>query len=982
MTVSRKTTARRGKTAGTKTVSSKAGRKPASPRATRPASTANLRESEERYRLISEVVSDYAFSTRVEPDGALRLNWVAGAFEAITGYTYEDYVARGGWTAALHPDDLEVDARDLEKIKQNHNVVSTVRTIKKDGSLVWCQVYAHPVWDEKKQRLIGIYGAVQDITERKKAENDLHQKNRALRTYSACNQALAHSSREPDLLNQVCKICVDIGGYRMAWIGYAENDPQHTVRPVAEWGSTNDYLNRIKISWGSDSEFGQGPSGRAVHTQKPQIAQNILTDPTYLPWRTFALEQGYRASIGLPLISGGKAFGVLNIYSAEADAFDPPEVALLADLASDVAFGIEVLRTRAENARTEELLRASEERYRLLVDQSPYAISLVQDNLLIFTNPASARLVGAAQVADILGRRFDSLIHPDYQATALERLQRLLRGETDLYPVESCLVALDGQAVPVEVTATRLTYGGREAIQLIALDITDRKQAEAQIRQASRFSAALLDSLPGIFYFYDQNFTFLRWNKNFETLSGYTAQEITRLSPLDFFAGPDQALVAERIRTVFEQGSSEVEANFVAKDGTQTPYYFTGRRTELDGQPCLIGVGIDINERRQAEQARREVQRQLSLIFDTVGDIIFLINVEADGTYRFASVNRLFLATTGLSTAQVVGKRLEEVLPPSAHEMVRAKYEEAIRTHQPVSWEEESPYPTGTLYGKVTVTPAFDASGQCTNLIGSVHDITDIRRAEHQIRKLNQELEQRVIERTAKLEVANKELESFSYSVSHDLRAPLRAISGFAEIIARRHRASLNPEGQHYFDNIVQASERMSLLIDDLLQYSRLGRQALHLKPIALNDILIPLAKDLAQRLDTVGGTLAIAPNLPRVLADKTLLSQIFTNLLDNAVTYRQADRPLQIAITAQVQDQSAVICVSDNGIGIPAEHHQKIFNIFQRLHSDDEYPGTGIGLATVRKSVEMLGGRVWVESEPGMGSRFFIQLPLEQPHG
>jgi PAS domain S-box-containing protein len=690
------------------------------------------------------------------------------------------------------------------------------------------------------------------------------------------------------------------------------------------------------------------------------------------------LEQGYRASIGLPLVTGGKAFGVLNIYSVEAEAFDPPEVTLLADLATDVAFGIEVLRTRAENARTQQLLQASEERYRLLVDQSPYAIGLVQDSLLIFANPALARLVAAAGPNELLGRRFDSIIHADYQAAAFQRLERLMRGETGLYPVESCLVAFNGQQVPVEVTATRLTYGGRLAVQLIALDITDRKQAEAQIRQASRFSAALLDSLPGVLYFYDHNFNFLRWNKNFETVTGYTAQEITRLSPLDFFAGPDRALVAERINTVFDLGSAEVEANFVTKSGVQIPYYFTGRRTEMDGQPCLIGVGIDLTERRQAEEAQREGQRQLSLIFDTVGDIIFMLDVEPEGVYRFASVNRLFLATTGLSTEQVVGKRMEEVLPPSAHDLVRAKYEEAIRTHQPVSWEEVSPYPTGTLYGKVTVTPAIDAAGRCTNLIGSVHDITDIRRAEQEIRKLNQDLEQRVVERTAKLEMANKELESFSYSVSHDLRAPLRAISGFAEIIARRHRASLNPEGQHYFDNIVQASERMSLLIDDLLQYSRLGRQALHLKPIALNEVLNGPAKDLAQRLDQVGGTLEIAPNLPTVLADKTLLNQIFTNLLENAVTYRQADRPLQISITAETQERAAIICVRDNGIGIPAEHHQKIFNIFQRLHSDDEYPGTGIGLATVRKSVEMLGGAVWVESESGAGSRFFIRLPLE----
>ncbi len=196
------------------------------------------------------------------------------------------------------------------------------------------------------------------------------------------------------------------------------------------------------------------------------------------------------------------------------------------------------------------------------------------------------------------------------------------------------------------------------------------------------------------------------------------------------------------------------------------------------------------------------------------------------------------------------------MLPETAHALAIGRYKQAIGENKTVRWEEVSAYPTGTLYGEVTVTPYQNAAGVCTHLVGVVHDITEIRRAEMEIRKLNQELEHRVADRTAQLQAANKELESFSYSVSHDLRAPLRAISGFAAIIARRHREDLNEEGQHYVDNIVQASARMGHLIDDLLTYSRLGREGVRRLPVSPTSLLIEIKKNMQSRLDEIHGVI------------------------------------------------------------------------------------------------------------------------------
>jgi signal transduction histidine kinase len=260
------------------------------------------------------------------------------------------------------------------------------------------------------------------------------------------------------------------------------------------------------------------------------------------------------------------------------------------------------------------------------------------------------------------------------------------------------------------------------------------------------------------------------------------------------------------------------------------------------------------------------------------------------------------------------------------------------------------------------------------------------KQAEVEIYRLNAELEQRVIKRTAQLEAANRALEAFAYSVSHDLRTPLRAIKGFSEIIARRHQSSLKAEGLRYFNHIIQASSQMEQLINDLLDYSRLGQQAVRREPLPLHQLLVEVLNHLGERIQDALAqvNLPSANDLPVINSNWTLLRQIFINLLDNAITYRRPDMPLELVIGCQDKIESAgtqqikqiIISVSDNGIGIPAKSHDSIFNIFQRLHTQEERGGTGIGLANVKKSVELLGGKVWVESIIGKGSTFYVKLP------
>jgi PAS domain S-box-containing protein len=334
--------------------------------------------------------------------------------------------------------------------------------------------------------------------------------------------------------------------------------------------------------------------------------------------------------------------------------------------------------------------------------------------------------------------------------------------------------------------------------------------------------------------------------------------------------------------------------------------------------------------------------------------------------YRFLEINPAFERLTGLSRDNVIGRTLLELMPQSEPHWIKT-YGRVALTGQPTEFEEYSR--ELERYFRVR---AFSPKRGKFGVIFS--DETERRRSEEALRLLNEELEERVRQRTSEYEEINRELESFNYSVSHDLRAPLRHIDGYTTIFMDEFGDQVPPEGKAYLDRITRATRRMGTLIDALLELSRINRSSLHLADVNLSQVAAEVVALLRESSPGRRVDVSIEPDL-HVQGDPQMFRVILDNLMGNAWKYSAKVDTAEIAIGSREMDGERVFFVRDNGAGFDMAYADKLFGPFQRLHGADEFEGTGIGLATVQRLIHRHGGRVWAEGEPGRGATFYFTV-------
>ena len=491
----------------------------------------------------------------------------------------------------------------------------------------------------------------------------------------------------------------------------------------------------------------------------------------------------------------------------------------------------------------------------------------------------------------------------------------------------------------------------------------------------------LIDSIKdyGIFMMDPSGFI-KSWNTGAEKIKGYRADEVIGKHFSIFYPEEDKAIghPAKELQIASREGRYEEEGWRIKKDGSR--FWANIIITRLLGEDGkIIGyskITRDLTERKNSENALRESEERFRLMIESVKDYAILM-LDSEG--NVISWNEGAERIKGWKPKEIIGRHFSIFYPPQ--DVKNGKPENELKVaaregrFEDLGWRMRKD--GSRFFANVIITALKDDRGNIRGFSKVTRDITDKKNAEDEIKRAYNELEKRVLDRTHALTVANRELESFSYSVSHDLRAPLRSMDGFSQALLSKYGDQLDERGKDYLKRIRESSQRMGLLIEDILNLSKLGRSSITKSMVDVTAVARELCQkyqfEYQERFECV-----IAPGI-RAFADESMLKIALDNLIQNSFKYTHKVEHPRIEIGVSTKQNKTVYFIQDNGAGFDMAFSDKLFIPFQRLHSEKDYPGTGIGLASVKRVISRHGGDIWMMGEVGKGATFYFTLEEEQ---
>ncbi|MBY0269635.1 MAG: PAS domain S-box protein [Burkholderiales bacterium] len=626
-----------------------------------------------------------------------------------------------------------------------------------------------------------------------------------------------------------------------------------------------------------------------------------------------------------------------------------------------------------ERMKMVEALEASEERYRRIFAATPLPmwVAEAQSPKFLAVNDAALEKYGYTRDEFLAMSALDLQVEEDRDLV----LQQLL-GRDPALPAhfERRHVTKGGRIITVEITAQPFQYGGKPARLVLAMDVTDRRRARQAMEESEARYRQIFALTPLPMYLrQEDDLHFIDVNDACLAMYGYTREQMLAMSPLDI------QIPAERERYLGgmdERPSGIVERQqkqHIRSNGEVIDVEIYSYPTMLAGEKVRLVLLRDMTDQLRMERLLRDNESRLRAIADNVPAVIAFFDDKQRLQYSNIAFDRWF----GPARLDVRGGVLRVEQDVSEYgETLAPLLERALRGDEVIT-ERTLDTHAGTRVARLTLIPhvADDGAVSGVHLMG--YDLTDFRHAEAEVRHLNAELEQRVEQRTRALAAANRELESFSYSVSHDLRAPLRTIDGFSQILLDEYASKLDATGRSYLDRVRAGSQRMAKLIDDLLELARVTRRDPQIRACDLTALALDITAELAAADPARKVSIRVAPGMV-VAADSGLLRIALDNLLRNAWKFTSLKSDAVIEVGCVEAADGRTYFVRDNGVGFDMAYVNKLFGAFQRLHSESEFQGTGIGLALVQRVIRRHGGQVWAEAEPELGATFYFTLPLQ----
>ncbi|WIV66525.1 PAS domain S-box protein [Natrialbaceae archaeon AArc-T1-2] len=726
-------------------------------------------------------------------------------------------------------------------------------------------------------------------------------------------------------------------------------------------GVADDLVGSATVPADRDSQVGY-----ALLTTEPVVVGDLEADSRFLSDRL----AGRDVTSGITVVVGPteNPWGVFGIYTTDRRSFADHDVTFVRNVGN-------VLSSAIENERVKRRLHEERTLNERIVETSPIGITIVgRDGELQFANDRAEEIFGRER-AWINELSFDD---PDWDEIGvdgepLERedlpFPRIIESGEPLYDQVSGVLRPDGERVWISVNGAPLRdeRGEIEGVVFAIEDVTERKEIERELHKSERKFRQLAENLEQVVWMSTpEKDEMLYVNPAYE--------EVWDRSREQLYENPDAFLEAihpddrDRVRASLDGqkgGEYDEEYRVVRPDGTvrwvrdrATPVYEDGAVDRI------VGIANDVTERKRRERTLEESeQRYRTLLEHFPNGAVALF----DESLEYTIAGGELLDELGIESEEIIGESVDERYPEELVSRIEPKFRGALAGEE---HSVEIEYYDRDLL--VYTLPVRNSSGNIFAGMLMAQDVTERKEARRKLEELVDELE-----------ASNEQLEQFAYAVSHDLQEPLRMVSSYLTLLERRYTDELDDDAREFIGFAVDGADRMQAMIDGLLEYSRIDTRGDPFEPVELDAVLEEVLADLEVRIEESNADVTVE-SLPRVYGDRSQLRQAFQNLIANAIEY-SGERPPRVAVTAERADEGESetwrVSVEDDGIGIEPENADRIFEVFNRLHSQDEHPGTGIGLTLCRRIVDRHGGEIDVESEPGEGSTFTVSLPAVPPN-